>query len=93
MTAHWWQTCVIYQIYPRSFQDTNDDGVGDLKGIEQRLDCLVSLGVEAIWISPIYPSPMVDFGYDVVDYCDVDSTLRYAGRLRRPADASPSAGA
>jgi alpha-glucosidase len=73
MTAHWWQTCVIYQIYPRSFQDTNDDGVGDLKGIEQRLDCLVSLGVEAIWISPIYPSPMVDFGYDVADYCDVDS--------------------
>jgi glycosidase len=73
MTAHWWQTCVIYQIYPRSFQDTNGDGVGDLKGIEQRLDCLVSLGVEAIWISPIYPSPMVDFGYDVADYCDVDS--------------------
>ena len=73
MTVHWWQTCVIYQIYPRSFQDTNDDGVGDLKGIEQRLDCLVSLGVEAIWISPIYPSPMVDFGYDVADYCDVDS--------------------
>src|SRR2546421_4526846 len=72
MTALWWQTCVIYQIYPRSFQDTNDDGVGDLKGIEQRLDYLVSLGVEAIWISPIYPSPMVDFGYDVADYCDVD---------------------
>jgi glycosidase len=72
MTALWWQTCVIYQIYPRSFQDTNDDGVGDLKGIEQRLDYLVGLGVEAIWISPIYPSPMVDFGYDVADYCDVD---------------------
>src|SRR5260370_10240816 len=72
MTALWWQTCVIYQIYPRSFQDTNDDGIGDLKGIEQRLDYLVSLGVEVIWISPIYPSPMVDFGYDVADYCDVD---------------------
>jgi alpha-glucosidase len=72
MTTLWWQTCVIYQIYPRSFQDTNDDGIGDLKGIEQRLDYLVSLGVEAIWISPIYPSPMVDFGYDVADYCDVD---------------------
>ena len=72
MTPLWWQTCVIYQIYPRSFQDTNDDGIGDLKGIEQRLDYLVSLGVEAIWISPIYPSPMVDFGYDVADYCDVD---------------------
>ena len=73
MTAHWWQTCVIYQIYPRSFQDTNGDGVGDLKGIEQRLDYLVSLGIEAIWIAPIYPSPMADFGYDVADYCDVDS--------------------
>jgi alpha-glucosidase len=72
MTDPWWQTCVIYQIYPRSFQDTNNDGIGDLKGVERRLDYLVSLGVEAIWISPIYPSPMVDFGYDVADYCDVD---------------------
>jgi glycosidase len=72
MTALWWQAGVIYQIYPRSFQDTNNDGIGDLRGIEQRLDYLVSLGVDAIWISPIYPSPMVDFGYDVADYCDVD---------------------
>jgi alpha-glucosidase len=72
VTALWWQTCVIYQIYPRSFQDTNNDGIGDLKGIELRLDYLVSLGVDAIWISPIYPSPMADFGYDVADYCDVD---------------------
>ena len=68
----WWQTGVIYQIYPRSFQDTNADGIGDLKGIERRLDYLASLGVDAIWISPIYPSPMADFGYDVADYCDVD---------------------
>src|SRR3954464_8092590 len=72
MTALWWQTGVIYQIYPRSFQDTNADGIGDLKGIERRLDYLASLGVDAIWISPIYPSPMADFGYDVADYCDVD---------------------
>ena len=72
MTTPWWQTCVIYQIYPRSFQDTNGDGIGDLKGIEQRLDYLMSLGIDAIWISPIYPSPMVDFGYDVADYCGVD---------------------
>jgi len=64
---------VIYQIYPRSFQDTNADGIGDLKGIERRLDYLASLGVDAIWISPIYPSPMADFGYDVADYCDVDA--------------------
>ena len=63
---------MIYQIYPRSFQDTNGDGIGDLKGIERRLDYLASLGVDAIWISPIYPSPMADFGYDVADYCGVD---------------------
>jgi alpha-glucosidase len=73
MTALWWQTGVIYQIYPRSFQDTNGDGIGDLKGIEQRLDYLASLSIDAIWISPIYPSPMADFGYDVADYCGVDS--------------------
>jgi alpha-glucosidase len=72
MTALWWQAGVIYQIYPRSFQDTDRDGIGDLKGIERRLDYLASLGITAIWICPIYPSPMVDFGYDVADYCDVD---------------------
>src|SRR3546814_1262010 len=69
MTVAWWERGVIYQIYPRSFQDMNGDGVGDLKGIEQRLDYLVALGVDAIWISPIYPSLMADFGYDVADYC------------------------
>jgi alpha-glucosidase len=67
----WWQSGVIYQVYPRSFQDTNGDGIGDLAGIERRLDHFVSLGVDAIWISPIYPSPMVDFGYDVADYSGV----------------------
>ncbi|SEE53169.1 alpha-glucosidase [Bradyrhizobium erythrophlei] len=67
MTALWWQAGVIYQIYPRSFQDTNDDGIGDLTGIGRRLDYLVSPGVDAIWIFPVYPSPMVDFGYDVAD--------------------------
>ncbi|MBW3629540.1 MAG: DUF3459 domain-containing protein [Gemmatimonadetes bacterium] len=64
----WWQRGVVYQIYPRSFQDSNGDGVGDLPGIVQRLDYLRWLGVDAIWISPIYPSPMKDFGYDVADY-------------------------
>ena len=68
----WWQDGVIYQIYPRSFQDTNGDGVGDLPGILQRLDYLVELGVEGIWISPFYPSPMADFGYDVANYTGVD---------------------
>jgi hypothetical protein len=68
----WWQRGVIYQVYPRSFQDTDGDGVGDLKGIKERLSYLSWLGVDAIWISPIYPSPMADFGYDVSNYCDID---------------------
>jgi alpha-glucosidase len=67
----WWQRAVVYQIYPRSFADSNGDGVGDLRGIIQRLDYLVALGVDALWISPIYPSPMADFGYDVSNYTDV----------------------
>lgn len=64
----WWQKGIIYQIYPRSFQDTNSDGVGDLKGIEYRLDYLKWLGIESVWVSPIYRSPMADFGYDISDY-------------------------
>ena len=68
----WWQTGIIYQIYPRSYQDSNGDGVGDLNGIIQRLDYVKSLNVEAVWLSPIFPSPMADFGYDVADYTDVD---------------------
>ena len=70
--AAWWQRGVIYQIYPRSFQDANGDGVGDLRGIIQRLDYLVALGVDALWVSPVFPSPMADFGYDVSDYTDID---------------------
>jgi len=68
----WWRDGVIYQIYPRSFSDSNGDGIGDLKGIIQKLGYLVNLGVEAIWLSPINPSPDVDFGYDVSDYRSVD---------------------
>jgi alpha-glucosidase len=72
MTFPWWQTGVVYQVYPRSFMDSDGDGVGDLAGLRARLDYLVWLGVDAIWISPIYPSPMADFGYDISDFCDVD---------------------
>jgi alpha-glucosidase len=68
----WWQTGAVYQIYPRSFADANGDGTGDLRGITGRLDYLAWLGVDAIWISPFYPSPMLDFGYDVADYTNVD---------------------
>ena len=77
MRLVWWQEGVFYQIYPRSFQDSNGDGIGDLEGIIARLDHLNdgtarSLGVDAIWLSPFYRSPMADFGYDVADYTDVD---------------------
>jgi alpha-glucosidase len=68
----WWREAVVYQIYPRSFQDSNGDGIGDLPGVRSRLDHLVRLGVDALWLSPIYPSPGADLGYDVSDYTDVD---------------------
>ena len=68
----WWKHAVVYEIYPRSFQDSNGDGLGDLNGITQRLDYLKDLGVDAIWIAPLYPSPQVDFGYDISDYQNVD---------------------
>jgi alpha-glucosidase len=68
----WWTNAVIYEIYPRSFQDSNGDGIGDLNGITQRLDYLKALGVDAIWLTPIYPSPQADFGYDISDYEAID---------------------
>jgi alpha-glucosidase len=70
--GHWWQWGVLYQVYPRSFQDSNGDGVGDLRGIRQRLPYLSDLGVDALWLSPIFPSPMADFGYDISNYVDID---------------------
>jgi alpha-glucosidase len=86
----WWREAVVYQIYPRSFLDTSGDGVGDLSGIEQHLDHLSWLGVDAVWISPFYRSPMADFGYDVADHCDVDpvfGSLADADRLIAAAHA------
>jgi alpha-glucosidase len=68
----WWKAGIVYQIYPRSFQDTDGDGVGDLKGVTARLDYLAWLGVDALWLSPVCRSPMADYGYDVSDYCDID---------------------
>jgi alpha-glucosidase len=68
----WWKNAVLYQIYPRSFQDSNDDGIGDLRGILARLPYLAELGVDALWLSPIFPSPMADFGYDISDYVAID---------------------
>jgi alpha-glucosidase len=71
-SATWWQEAIIYQVYPRSYLDTNGDGVGDLDGITDRLDYIARLGVDIVWISPFFKSPMKDFGYDIADYCDVD---------------------
>ena len=70
--AEWWRGAVIYQVYPRSFQDSNGDGIGDLRGIINKLEHIVSLGVDALWVSPFFKSPMKDFGYDISDYRDVD---------------------
>ena len=70
--SEWWRGGVIYQIYPRSFQDSNGDGIGDLRGILDRLEHVASLGVDAIWLSPIFTSPMADMGYDVSNYIDID---------------------
>src|SRR5213083_787301 len=80
----WWRGAAIYQIYPRSYQDSNGDGIGDLKGIIGRLAYIAGMGVDAIWLSPFFKSPMKDFGYDVSDYCAVDpifGTLQDFDRL------------
>ena len=84
----WWRSAVFYEVYIRSFQDSNGDGIGDLRGIEQRLPYLQQLGVDALWITPFYPSPMADFGYDVADYTAVDpsfGTMADFDRLLRAA--------
>ena len=79
----WWQRGVVFQIYPRSFQDSDGDGVGDLRGMVSRLSHLEWLGVDAVWVSPFYPSPMADFGYDISDYTRRTPDVRDAHGLRR----------
>jgi alpha-glucosidase len=83
---NWWKNAVIYEIYPRSFQDSNGDGIGDLNGITQRLDYLKELGVDAIWLTPCYPSPQVDFGYDISDYRAIDPQYGNLDDFKRLVD-------
>ena len=85
----WWKSAVVYQVYPRSFADSDGDGIGDIPGIRQRLDHLERLGVDVVWLSPIYRSPMDDNGYDISDYQDVDPLVRDARGPRRPDRGSP----
>lgn len=87
-TDPWWKHAVFYEVYPRSFADSNNDGVGDLNGITSKLDYLHGLGVDAIWITPCFPSPQVDFGYDVSDYVNIDpmyGTLKDFDKLVKEA--------
>ncbi len=89
MKINWWNDRIIYQIYPRSFCDSNGDGIGDINGIISKLPYLKDLGVGAIWLSPVYPSPNHDFGYDIADYCDVNpeyGTLEDMKRLIKEAE-------
>lgn len=88
----WWRGAVIYQIYPRSFQDSNGDGIGDLRGVTGRMDYIASLGVDAIWLSPFFKSPMADFGYDISDYRDVDPMFGTLADFRDLLDAAHERG-
>ena len=92
MPVPWWQSGVLYQIYPRSFCDTDGDGVGDLEGIRRHLDHVAGLGVDAVWVSPFYPSPMADAGYDVSDYCDVDPRFGTLGHAEALVDEAHARG-
>src|SRR6201747_172853 len=88
----WWRNGIFYQIYPRSFQDSDGDGVGDIAGIVDRLPYLVSLGVGAVWLSPIFPSPMADFGYDISNYTGIDPLFGTMDDFDRLVGAAHAAG-
>jgi alpha-glucosidase len=88
----WWQSGIIYQIYPRSFADASGDGVGDLAGIRRRLPYLAELGIDAIWLSPIFPSPMADFGYDISDYTGIDPVFGTLGEFDALLEAAHGQG-
>lgn len=88
----WWRQASVYQIYPRSFADANGDGIGDLPGITERVPYLASLGIEAVWLSPFYPSALADGGYDVDDYRDVDPRLGTLDDFDRMVEAPHAAG-
>jgi alpha-glucosidase len=87
--ANWWRTGIIYQIYPGSFQDSNEDGVGDSAGVIQRLPNLAELGIDAIWLSPIVTAPMADFGYNIANCADVDPLFGSVVDLDRLISAAP----
>ncbi|MFL6797551.1 MAG: alpha-amylase family glycosyl hydrolase [Xanthobacteraceae bacterium] len=90
--ARWWQNGIIYQVYPRSFQDSNGDGVGDLRGLLSRLPYFTELGIDAIWLSPIFRSPMADFGYDIADYTDIDPLFGTLADAQEVIDAAHAQG-
>ncbi|MDN6229453.1 MAG: alpha,alpha-phosphotrehalase, partial [Enterobacterales bacterium] len=91
-TVPWWQNGVIYQIYPKSFQDSTGSGTGDLNGIIQRLDYLQKLGVSALWLTPVYPSPQIDNGYDVADYCAINPDYGTMADFERLVDEAHQRG-
>ncbi|MDN6633609.1 MAG: alpha,alpha-phosphotrehalase, partial [Enterobacterales bacterium] len=91
-TVPWWQNGVIYQIYPKSFQDSTGSGTGDLNGIIQRLDYLQNLGVSALWLTPVYPSPQIDNGYDVADYCAINPDYGTMADFERLVDEAHQRG-
>ena len=88
--SEWWRQAVVYQIYPRSFADSNGDGIGDFRGIASRIDYLASLGIDAVWLSPFYPSELADGGYDVIDYRDVDPLFGTLADLDALVAADPN---